>query len=151
MSGPEGGGTAVEISGTGLGSTTGVRFGLETAIFTVNSPTSVTAIAPPGAGTVDVVVITPNGTSAINPGAQFSYVPEAAGAVVDLSSTPNPSVTGQKVTFTAKVSAEAEGAPTPAGTVAFVDGSTTLAVATLNAEGVAKVNVSALGVGERRS
>jgi hypothetical protein len=148
VSGPESGGTAVEILGTGLGSTTAVRFGTETASFIVSSPTSITAIAPPGIGNVDVVVTTLNGTSTVSPGAQFSYVPDTAGAVVGLTSSANPSVVGQKVTFTAKVSAAIGTGPTPAGTVAFVDGPTTLAVATLNAEGVAKISANALGGGE---
>ena len=45
-----------------------------------------------------------------------------------LSSSPNPSVTGQAVTFTATVAASLPGGPgTPEGTVTFLDGSTIIA------------------------
>jgi hypothetical protein len=48
---------------------------------------------------------------------------------VSLVSSPNPSVTGQLVTFTATVSGSAD---TPTGTVTFTSGSTTLATATVS-------------------
>ena len=64
--GPTAGGTTVAIAGTGFSGATGVYFGLSAASsYTVNSPTSITATAPAGsAGTVDVTVTTPGGTSA---------------------------------------------------------------------------------------
>src|SRR5439155_368588 len=43
-----------------------------------------------------------------------------------VSSSANPSVSGQSVTFTATVTANSPGAGTPTGTVTFKDGSTTL-------------------------
>ncbi|MGA5699741.1 beta strand repeat-containing protein [Peterkaempfera bronchialis] len=62
--GPLGGGNTVTLSGTSLTSTTAVRFGTVTAAFTVVSDTRLTATAPPGAaGTVNVTVTTPGGTS----------------------------------------------------------------------------------------
>jgi hypothetical protein len=62
-----------------------------------------------------------------------------------LSSSLNPSVFGQPVTFTATVSVVAPGAGTPTGTVKFYDGTTLLGQASLSG-GVAKLTKSNLGV-----
>jgi autotransporter-associated beta strand protein len=59
----------------------------------------------------------------------------------------NPTVFGQSVTFTDTVTAAAPGAGTPTGTVTFLDGSTTLGVASLNGSGVATFAVSTLALG----
>ena len=64
--GPASGGNAVTLAGTGLGWTTSVQFGTDTAPFTVVSDLHVVAPAPPGpAGAVDVVLTTPGGTGAL--------------------------------------------------------------------------------------
>jgi alpha-tubulin suppressor-like RCC1 family protein len=62
--GPAAGGTAVTIGGANLSGATVVDFGSQPATsFTVNSATSITAIAPAGtAGAVAITVSTPNGT-----------------------------------------------------------------------------------------
>src|SRR5207248_2699619 len=49
-----------------------------------------------------------------------------------LTSSANPSVFGQSVTFTATVSVTSPGAGTPSGTVTFKEGSTTLGTGTLS-------------------
>ena len=74
-SGPPGGGTSVTITGTDFTGATAVTFGGSAATqFTVNSISSITAIAPAGSGTVDVTVT--NGlTSAANAADRFTYVP----------------------------------------------------------------------------
>ena len=61
--------------------------------------------------------------------------------------TPQTSVFGQPVTFTATVKATVPGAGTPAGTVTFMDGGATLGTATLGAGGTASFSAAALGVG----
>lgn len=69
------GGTAVTISGTGLTGATGVTFGgtPATAVVVVN-PNTITATSPAkAAGTYDVRVTTPNGTSPIG-GASDNFV-----------------------------------------------------------------------------
>ncbi|HEX3040689.1 MAG TPA: Ig-like domain repeat protein [Solirubrobacterales bacterium] len=66
---------------------------------------------------------------------------------VAIASSPNPSVRGQKVTFTAKVLPPLGGGPTPLGTVAFVEGSNTLAVVNLS-KGTATFNTTTLGAGK---
>src|SRR3954470_21058418 len=62
--GPASGGTGVMVSGSGFTGATAVRFGAATApSFMLQSDTQLTAIAPPGTGTVQVTVTTPAGTS----------------------------------------------------------------------------------------
>jgi len=43
------------------------------AVITVVSDTEITVTSPPGSGTVDVTVATPNGTSVTGAADQFSY------------------------------------------------------------------------------
>jgi hypothetical protein len=62
-----------------------------------------------------------------------------------LSSTLDPSLYGQPVTFTATVTGTATG-HTPSGTVTFRDGSTSLGTGTLNGSAVATFTTSTLGV-----
>jgi hypothetical protein len=58
------GGTAVTISGAGFTGATAVNLGSAPArSFTVSSDDSITAVAPPGIGAVEVTVTTPAGTS----------------------------------------------------------------------------------------
>src|SRR5205823_2498663 len=75
-------------------------------------------------------------TGAVNP----------AATTVALASSVTPAVTGQAVTFTATVAAVAPGAGTPTGTVTFLDGTTVLGTAPVNAAGQAMLTVS-LGAG----
>ncbi|GAA1332779.1 hypothetical protein GCM10009610_73140 [Pseudonocardia xinjiangensis] len=70
--GPATGGTSVTISGSGLTFTSAVSFGVNPAPFTVLSPTQVVATAPAGAGTVQVTLTTPGGTSS---GLPYNYIP----------------------------------------------------------------------------
>jgi hypothetical protein len=68
------GGTVTTIGGTGLSGAQAVLFGGSAATsFTVTSDTAITATAPPGAGTVDVTVRTPNGFTATSPADLFTY------------------------------------------------------------------------------
>ena len=71
-SGPFQGGTSVTVTGTDFVGATAVDFGSSPARFTVNSETSITAVAPPGSGTVDVTVTTPSGTSATSSSDKFT-------------------------------------------------------------------------------
>ncbi|MEU2121018.1 IPT/TIG domain-containing protein [Nocardia niwae] len=75
-SGPAAGGTTVILTGTNLTGATAVTFGGTPAIsFTVNSATQITAVAPAGAGTVQVAVTTAGGTSN---GVAYTYIPVPA-------------------------------------------------------------------------
>jgi predicted secreted protein len=140
-SGPESGGTPVHLVGSGFSGATAVHFGEHLAEFVYESPESITAYAPPGTGDVGVTVTTPGGTSGeVN----YAYTPSAS---VSLGSSPNPSVRGQKVTFTSIVEPAVKGGPTPIGTVTFREGTTTLGVANLS-KGKATLNTTTLGAGE---
>jgi IPT/TIG domain len=84
------GGTLVTITGSNLSGATAVRFGsTDASTFAVNSATSINAVSPPGMGTVDVTVTTPEGTSATSSADQFSYIP-----IVGCIQPADPVVTG---------------------------------------------------------
>ncbi|MES4901618.1 MULTISPECIES: IPT/TIG domain-containing protein [unclassified Streptomyces] len=70
--GPETGGTASTIVGTGLSDTSSVTYGANSAAFVVNSDTQLIAYAPAGTGTVTVNVTTPGGTDSTQ---TFTYAP----------------------------------------------------------------------------
>jgi IPT/TIG domain len=74
-SGDYGGGISVTITGANFTGATAVKFGVNNAAsFTVNSATQITAVAPAGAGVVDVRVTTPlGGASSIVAADQFTY------------------------------------------------------------------------------
>jgi hypothetical protein len=63
----------VTITGTDFDGVSSVKFGSTNASFTFNSETSISAVSPPGIGTVDVTVTTPAGTSPISSADQFGY------------------------------------------------------------------------------
>lgn len=62
--GPAVGGNTVVLTGEHLAGSTEVRFGTKTAAFKVDSDTQISATAPPGTDSADVVVTGPGGTSA---------------------------------------------------------------------------------------
>lgn len=73
-SGPSAGGTKVTIGGVGFTPGTTVHFGSADATSVdVTSATSLTAVAPPGFGTVDVTVTTGGGTSGTVTADHFAY------------------------------------------------------------------------------
>jgi hypothetical protein len=74
--GPTSGGTAVTINGTAFSGASSIRFGsMSSPSFSVSGDgTSVTAVSPAHtAGTVDVTVVTPGGSSAPVAGDRFTY------------------------------------------------------------------------------
>ncbi len=104
-SGPKAGGTTITITGAGLGEASAVSFGSEKAAsYTVNSPTSITAVSPAGDGTVAVTVTTPRGTSPSGgTGDEFSYGP----VVSRIEPDHGPRTGGATVTITGAGLAEA--------------------------------------------
>ncbi len=72
--GPEAGGTAVDIVGTGLESAKHVLFGDTAVEFTQVSEDEIEAVSPPGSGTQDITVITTfGGATPITPSDRFTY------------------------------------------------------------------------------
>jgi hypothetical protein len=98
-SGPAAGATAVTITGTGFTGATSVSFGAVAATsFTVDSGTSISAVSPAGtAGSVDVTVTGPGGTSAPSTMAVFKYKSPTVTAV---SPSSGPMAGGTSVTIT---------------------------------------------------
>jgi hypothetical protein len=98
--GPVAGGTSVTITGSRLAQATKVEFGGVEATFTVNSSSSITAIAPAhAAGRVPVIVTTPEGKSHAGSGAPaFTYV--QAPGVSEVSPAEGPTTGGTTVTIT---------------------------------------------------
>ena len=99
--GPSGGFTPVTLSGSGFSGTQQVKFGVNEAIsFTVNSGTSITAIAPPGTlfESVDVFVMDPEGSSTLPSAYIYTFNPAPNIDTV----TPNTGTTlgGSRVTIT---------------------------------------------------
>ncbi|MFI4985436.1 MAG: IPT/TIG domain-containing protein [Solirubrobacterales bacterium] len=77
--GPSAGGTEVVITGTKLDTATAVRFGSEehsrqARSFTINSPTSITAVSPRGTGRADVIVSNSYGDSRTSERDLFTYI-----------------------------------------------------------------------------
>jgi hypothetical protein len=88
VKGPAGGGTVVKLTGTGFTGATVVRFGAQSASFTVTSSTKITATAPPQAvGTVDVTVTNTAGTSAVSAADHFKYVPSVTAVTPSTGTT----------------------------------------------------------------
>jgi alpha-tubulin suppressor-like RCC1 family protein len=99
--GPISGGTSVTITGENLGGATAVKFaGAEASSFTVNSEgTAITAVTPAlPAGTINVVVTTPEGSSVINAGDQFTY--QLVPTLTKLKPNTGPAGGGTVVTIT---------------------------------------------------
>ena len=74
VAGPLAGGTSVTLTGTNFSAATTVNFGATTGTITLVTPTSITVTSPPEtAGTVNVTVVTPSGTSATSGSDSFTY------------------------------------------------------------------------------
>ena len=139
--GPVAGGGTVTITGSGFVAGATVNFGGTAATnVTVASPTQITATVPAGsAGTVDVTVTTPGGTSTKTSADQFTYDPvpavtavspatgsTAGGTAVTVTGTgfvPGTTVrVGSSAATTVQVSSATQlTATTPAGLVGTVD------------------------------
>jgi hypothetical protein len=105
--GPIEGGTTVTITGSRLGQASKVQFGGTEATFTVNSASSITAIAPAhAAGRVPVIVTTPEGKSqGLLAAPEFTYV--QAPGIRELSPAEGPTTGGTNVTIIGNDLAEA--------------------------------------------
>jgi hypothetical protein len=74
-----------------------------------------------------------------------------AGTKTTVTSSQNPSVAGQQVTFTATVAVGTGGTPNLTGAVTFLDGTTPLGPSvTVNSSGVATLSTSALALGSHK-
>ncbi len=86
------GGESITIEGEYFSGVTAVKFGTTNAAsYTVNSSTKITAVAPPGTGTVDVTVTNGNGISPTTPNDLFTYLPYTTGRVPSAVALPDSS------------------------------------------------------------
>ncbi len=150
--GPGGGETTVTITGSEFVGVTAVDFGASPATSVhVNSPTSITAISPAGAGIVNVTVAAAGGTSATSKHDQFGYIPVVEG----IAPSGGPVAGGTPVTITG------EGFAVEAGATSFKFGkkparevecsSTTTCTATTPASKVAGTVEVTAAVGKLKS
>ncbi len=96
--GSSAGGTKVTIKGKYLLHATSVTFGeVETTDITSDLAESITVIAPPGAGTVSVIVTTPSGESKLGGNDNFTY---GAPSVTGVSPATGSKAGGTEVTIT---------------------------------------------------
>ena len=87
----------MNITGINFTGATAVKFGSANAIrFRVKSATSITAVSPPGTGTVDVTVTNGTGTSPTGIADRFSYEPTVTG----VQPTNGPPAGGTSLTIT---------------------------------------------------
>ncbi|MDB5321862.1 MAG: hypothetical protein JWN40_3493, partial [Phycisphaerales bacterium] len=140
----------VAISSPGAGTPTGsVQFQIDGVNFgapltlnsgTANSPT--TSSLSPGQHTFTALY---SGDANVTPGSGSSVTQIVAqqSTSISVTSSPSPSVFGQAVTFFATVSTAAG---TPTGTVTFMDGTTAIGTASLNASGQATLITGSLAV-----
>lgn len=105
-------GTAVQITGTNFESTRAVQFnGVPTTSFTVNSPTRITAVVPPGALTGPISVVTGTGTGTSS--TDFGVTPAGSPTITTFSPTSGSSGTNVTITgtnFTGATSVQFNGA-----------------------------------------
>ena len=114
-------------------------FGSLKTLATGVAPSNVVAVDLNHDGSADLVSVN-NGDNT------FSVLLNAAGTYVQLGSSPNPSASGQSVTFTAKVRGSVTTSPSPSGSVVFTNGTKTLGSATLTS-GFATFSTSTLSKG----
>ena len=138
--GPAAGGTLVTITGIGFTGATAVDFGTVPATdFTVVNDTTITASSPPGILTVDITVVTPDGTSPNSVFDEFTYGPTVTG----ISPNSGPEAGGTSVTITGTgfaTIAEVDFGSTPAlGSIEITD--TTLTINSPPGTGVVDVTV----------
>lgn len=98
--GPATGNTIVTITGTGFTSSgMTVKFGTVAAVFTYIDTTTIVAVAPAqSAGTVDIIVTTPGGTSPNTAADNYTYTGSAAPVVTSVSPASGP--IGTTITIT---------------------------------------------------
>ena len=98
--GPLAGATTVTITGTAFGGASGVSFGSSAAAsYTVASATELTAMSPAeSAGTVDVTVTSPSGTSTATPADEYTF--RRTPSISTLSPTAGLPAGGTAVTIT---------------------------------------------------
>ncbi|WP_392672250.1 IPT/TIG domain-containing protein [Streptomyces sp. LN785] len=142
-SGPAAGNNNVTLNGSGFTGAIAVTFGTNPALgYTVGSGAQITAVAPPGTGTVSVTVRTPGGTS--NP-VTYSYA--AAPSLTAVSPSQGPASGGTAVTLAGSgfTGATAVTFGSTAATTYTVNSSTQISAVTPAGTGAVPVTVTTPG------
>lgn len=151
--GPTEGGTAVNITGSNFTGATAVSFGLVNATsFLVESDTQINVTSPAqAAGTVDITVTNPNGTSSTSLADEFTYVAYGwgegnIGASASVTNVTAVSGEGSIGATASMIASSLEAASAGIGTLASIVASS-LQGAAGNISGSAAVIASSLGAG----
>jgi hypothetical protein len=136
------------IAGTGFDTTAAnniVTFSSGTGIVTSATATQLTVTfnTAPSLGSLTAVVT----TNAISSGSAVQVANIVASTTTALTSSVNPSVFGQSVTFTATVAPVAPGAGAATGSVEFFNGGTSLGIGTLSSGSATSAAITNFGVG----
>ena len=140
--------TTLTIAGTGFDTTAAnniVTFSSGTGTVTSATVTqlTVTFITAPSLGSLTAVVT----TNAISSGSAVQVANIVANTTTALTSSVNPSVFGQSVTFTATVAPVSPGAGTATGSVEFFNGVTSLGIVSLSSGSATSAAITNFGVG----
>jgi hypothetical protein len=140
--------TTLTIAGTGFDTTAAnniVTFSSGTGTVTSATVTqlTVTFITAPSLGSLTAVVT----TNAISSGSAVQVANIVANTTTALTSSVNPSVFGQSVTFTATVAPVSPGAGTATGSVEFFNGVASLGIVTLSSGSATSAAITNFGVG----
>jgi hypothetical protein len=146
----------VTASGGGSGTPTGTVTFLDNGAPTGNGILNVSGVATL---TINSLAVGSHNITATYPGDNNFLASSATGgngvtqtinkspSATTLTSSPNPSVSGQPVTLSATVTATGSGSGTPTGTVNFLDNGAPIGNGILNVSGVATLTLSSLAIG----
>jgi streptogramin lyase len=143
------GGTMVTVTGTSLASATEIDFGTGNAGLDMScTATSCTVLSPPGtAGTVDILVINPGGTSATTTADQFTYVIPPPPTVTGVAPDSGYIIGGTTVTITGTNLAQPTAITFGAAAADITSCTQTSCVVTSPAESVGTVDVTVTTAG----
>ena len=151
VSGSTAGGASVTISGTDFTDASAVAFGeADATSFTIDSSTTITAVAPPhGEGTVSVKVTTPSGSSTDTSADDYQYAPVTVPSITGISPGTGASGDSVVITGTGFIGLAGPGAVTFGGVNAagYTVNSLTRITAVAPSHGSAKVQVQVVAAG----
>jgi hypothetical protein len=134
--------TVTSPAGTPAGAVTFFEDGNVLGSMTLDAAGRATFTVAPDVGSHSLTAsFAATGAFAASSSAAATVTVSPAATTTTLSASPNPVAVGQSVTLTAAVAAVAPGAGVPTGTVTFLDGTTVLAMVTLDATGKAHLRV----------
>jgi uncharacterized protein YjdB len=141
-------GTSLQLTAMGTYSDQSTQNLTNQVVWSSSQPTFVTISGDGTAAGIGVGSATITATLGRTTGATVVTISgTAASTATTISSSTNPAVYGQSVTFTATVSALVPGTGTPGGTVTFYRGSKPMGTGTLNSAGVAQFTTVMQAVG----